>query len=1701
VHLPCSGVLEATLRLNMATGGSYRGRARSSGFDEAELQLPSAPLLSSTSSRHRQTELLRQWADQTGVGGVLPAKEPTSGRRARSSSLSEPSGRARALPPSPRSGRRFLGLLQADHIVEAAQFLHDECSSESSWLVNAFDAHERSFGGPPREIVPLCPWHPPRSPVPEVLDPSVAGTDPVREAIPLVLFSLARAYDEGSAHVSLQLHMALLRSLWLCSRRCDYELSRLSITWVIFGVACKFSDTVLATECLLFARDQLCLFAAPAEGETREQFCQRVLGTALADIRHPWNRLRHTPLFYCARSGNLALFRAFHHVCDLSPVLVEASILFREQEHGSTNPPSGISRRRRKRSTQVEPSSGDSASRRSGPRDPPCLYVAALYKRESILLFIHSDVHPACSPCALLDPSRWSNGAWEVWAALMVLGVVAFDDDATLRWLHGLSLETGVPLVHPSVLTMRDAGAAAGLEANDLPTEWKAALCWDAWGKSGDLEAFIGTVGFLNDRIGCVAAHMCVERVAHPASAPHVPSSSLPSSKPPPALRVLDCLLSMYPWLACSPVLSGEADPEIVSQHLRACSSLPLAPSGFPLVLGEWRNCLHSTCALNQLPSAHVILSRSPQASSLCGFVPSRSLCLPSGECPPPLLCPSHPLWIALGAARVSLDFDLLASLVSGYSIPALTRELAVHGPSLCTMIPEFIKSLCRRTGLSFTKLRDGTLEFARGHAHSSVTSLPDALSERLLEWRPRALPSASQRTRRASSTASHHSDAASVLVPSSSGPSHGGEAAAVANVVGVDDHDDLTGFQLGQSADHRSRANAISEGEDETAVESVVTGRVVSWRRQVSQPISSAIGSPVGSARKEGSRRHRGGSADASSDLSMLPSPSFPSLNPSVTSARSQRYASLPETQAARSYAAAVLSPTLAAAASSSVAPSPLLQPGLTQFSRGPSMDTASSSVARKRSSSLGEGELGLLLRDIADDSGSDDGDSDDLSTRAARLDTFQPSSVLDDLDPIPPEQSPEPAAALPAPSAVPAWRRPPSNRFVMSLPTVASLDDLAALGTSPVAPAVESYGEESFLSTHSEEDLLPGDDGSSEDSPVLSSETRHGLVSFSREELVKVHPTLPGLSFARGAFGRLPATVFVREAPPGGSVQAVAEQSAMEICSLGRIFATASGDPRVSFICRYFGDETRSSPPSVLVAAEPLEQSLPLVLPRLTEVRAIVLCRQLASAVACMHGCGVFHRLLRPWTVLFAGEVPKVSVFSFATLAGDRPVSSPFAASVPTGSAGSLPSVESTVRSILASLSKSSRVPVPSSHEDGVNVWRDDEPGWLPVEVLSAHLRGEKHGGGASADLFALGCLIYFILSRGAHPFDDNSCSADPTVRNERILRDHWTTDPGIRPRIAWHHTESVSIPAEVGPSPESALRPGESLVVLGAAAFRRLCACHLLRELLRPHPLARPSAADVMFHPLFWPSSLVIRLAALCSDVLRVEYGVMPGGKRQTSQDKSRFRSGRLADLPPLLRLLEGEYVRKRGTDASSWADDLERVDEAENRSWKAPEVSTKNWKGPRDYASVYAGRGLGALGILRACRNIAFAHSTEFVAARFFKSEDACHMYFLDTFPWLFLKLAEVSLGAHLLADRPPRSRGAASSMRADPSMSVSEEASRLAQRLLREGEPPKVLRTLGSAAKSIIQQNRVNLFVSPVAASATIFESEQDDLTP
>ena len=66
-----------------------------------------------------------------------------------------------------------------------------------------------------------------------------------------------------------------------------------------------------------------------------------------------------------------------------------------------------------------------------------------------------------------------------------------------------------------------------------------------------------------------------------------------------------------------------------------------------------------------------------------------------------------------------------------------------------------------------------------------------------------------------------------------------------------------------------------------------------------------------------------------------------------------------------------------------------------------------------------------------------------------------------------------------------------------------------------------------------------------------------------------------------------------------------------------------------------------------------------------------------------------------------------------------------------------------------------------------------------------------------------------------------------------------------------------------------------------------------------------------------------------------------------------------------------------------------------------------------KTPENYFWTYRKRGLYALGIVRAVRNIAMSHATDYVADGTFRAEESVHAYFLGAFPWLVGEVIEAA----------------------------------------------------------------------------------------
>jgi len=112
----------------------------------------------------------------------------------------------------------------------------------------------------------------------------------------------------------------------------------------------------------------------------------------------------------------------------------------------------------------------------------------------------------------------------------------------------------------------------------------------------------------------------------------------------------------------------------------------------------------------------------------------------------------------------------------------------------------------------------------------------------------------------------------------------------------------------------------------------------------------------------------------------------------------------------------------------------------------------------------------------------------------------------------------------------------------------------------------------------------------------------------------------------------------------------------------------------------------------------------------------------------------------------------------------------------------------------------------------------------GWQAPEVLDGSGKGRLT---KAVDIFALGCVIYYILTK-SHPYGDKY------EREVRILRDQWTLQ-GIEHR------------------PE---------------------AFHLIRRMLMHKPEDRITAREILHHPFFWTTHQKMHFLIAASDYLEFE-----------------------------------------------------------------------------------------------------------------------------------------------------------------------------------------------------------------------------------
>ncbi|KXS94886.1 hypothetical protein AC578_1670 [Pseudocercospora eumusae] len=206
----------------------------------------------------------------------------------------------------------------------------------------------------------------------------------------------------------------------------------------------------------------------------------------------------------------------------------------------------------------------------------------------------------------------------------------------------------------------------------------------------------------------------------------------------------------------------------------------------------------------------------------------------------------------------------------------------------------------------------------------------------------------------------------------------------------------------------------------------------------------------------------------------------------------------------------------------------------------------------------------------------------------------------------------------------------------------------------------------------------------------------------------------------------------------------------------------------------------------------------------------------KQLAQGLNHLHNLRIIHRDIKPQNILVA--FPRKTQPAGTT----RLVISDF------GLGKNLPEGMSTINDLTGNA--------------GTFGWKAPELITQPCDVESNHSKGAStngsdggSGGGVSglkraADIFSLGCLFFWVLTDGAHPFEDESMF--PAVRELNVKKDKKNMEPLERWSDAY-----------------------EPLQLIGS--------------MLANEPANRPTAHEVLNHPYFWEPEDRLSFLCDCSD----------------------------------------------------------------------------------------------------------------------------------------------------------------------------------------------------------------------------------------
>ncbi|EQL34260.1 IRE protein kinase [Blastomyces dermatitidis ATCC 26199] len=205
-----------------------------------------------------------------------------------------------------------------------------------------------------------------------------------------------------------------------------------------------------------------------------------------------------------------------------------------------------------------------------------------------------------------------------------------------------------------------------------------------------------------------------------------------------------------------------------------------------------------------------------------------------------------------------------------------------------------------------------------------------------------------------------------------------------------------------------------------------------------------------------------------------------------------------------------------------------------------------------------------------------------------------------------------------------------------------------------------------------------------------------------------------------------------------------------------------------------------------------------------------------QITAGVRYLHSLKIVHRDLKPQNILVAAPKPRTGSTSLRLLISDF------------GLCKKLEDNQSSFRATTAHAAGTSgwRAPELLVDDDqtvpNISTWDNQSADSSEPAVVDPQTNRRAT---RAIDIFSLGCVFYYVLTRGGHPFDKDG----KFMREANIVKGYHNLD---------------------------------ELQKLGDYAFE---ADDLIRQMLSLDPRRRPDATTVMLHPFFWPPA--DRLSFLC------------------------------------------------------------------------------------------------------------------------------------------------------------------------------------------------------------------------------------------